>query len=188
MNKFLFLLPILGCATIRPHIQNDELLTFDGEQCKSELPVAILFDANFPEEWRNIVIDSANYWNTTFDKEFFIISPYTRSFGTAVFITFKNENKKDEGHIWSRDIATTAFPKPINGFIPYADVTFYSGWISILKNRAERESTARHELGHVLGLDHTPDMDCLLYPFVLPTDTPLTVCIRERELINKLYP
>ena len=67
-----------------------------------------------------------------------------------------------------------------------ADVTFFHGWFTSLSD-AEMETTARHELGHVLSFEHSTDPKCLMYFDILPTMNPKPACPAELKLLRETY-
>jgi predicted Zn-dependent protease len=70
---------------------------------------------------------------------------------------------------------------------PFADVKFFSGWL-FDESDADMETTARHELMHVLGLNHTDDRTCVMYPTIFRSEKPREMCPEELQMLREMYP
>lgn len=181
------LLPLLlvGCAWLQHPAASRYRI--DGAVYRLQLPAIILFETDVDYEYRQIVQRAAQYWNETLQQDIFELAPYSESMGSIVFVRLKDKMKTDPDHPDNEELADTALGTPIDGLLPFANVTFYQEWI-FHESASDMESTARHELAHAMGLDHIKDANCLMFWVIIHADQPRPACSEELQMLRSIYP
>jgi hypothetical protein len=151
---------------------------------RDTLPVALLFDASVAADDRETVERAARYWNAAIGGEVFETAPYPFVWGTMVFVSVDFDRPKNP--VTGREeLAVTRFGMAFDGALQDADVVFHIGFEN--ESDADQETTARHELAHVLGLNHIRDRACIMYPTILQRDAPQPACQTELDILRSLY-
>lgn len=187
MIKYMPLLALAGCTwlfSIPP-----DLLEDDNGPIQATIPVTIQFDEKFPKSDIPVVLAAASYWNKISGVRLF--TDELSVDGELLIVTASVENPTDKNAIQTNNkhphiIASTHTGRIEKARVKDAVITFYEAWLFFVTG-ADQESAARHELGHVLGLDHTTDPNCVMHASVIHDDTPRELCASERDLIRKMY-
>jgi len=82
-------------------------------------------------------------------------------------------------------LALTTYTFDENGRFIDADIQIDP---SLLQGDFNVDTALRHEVGHVLGLDHSAVLSAVMYPFVTPSDVPSTFDSDDRIAIAQTYP
>lgn len=131
-----------------------------------------------------LVEEGFDYWNKTLNRQVFVeVYPddyFNPHFPAQVTVYSAGEN----------------FPAPLGETKTYIRVATTSDdrhtvvlWKEFDELNLNSQRTAiRHEAGHVLGMSHSNDNDCLMYPSVSSDQSrPREACTREIELLRSFY-
>jgi Matrixin len=142
-----------------------------------QLPLALVFDTGMDAELERPLREAAAYWNIAAGRTLFVDATYAKpdDYNDIVFVQFKWASYSDPHHPDRTELAATS---------PDNVITLYLGFLE--QTDADRESTARHELGHVLGFDHSSLVECLMYPIIHPHWYPAELCREEKALLRVL--
>lgn len=142
-----------------------------------QFPISWSFDCAVTEDDRSVVRGSFDYWNTALSQKAFSENGDCNA-DTVVKVRTDPKPKPDK-------INTIADTNPI---LPRPIINLYGIWYG--KSDAWRDGVVRHEIGHILGLDHGEYRNCLMYP-VQRDDAPGykvdLACMREIQLIKEAY-
>lgn len=97
-----------------------------------------------------------------------------------VVISLTDELFKNQGAL-----AMTTYTFDGNGHFTDADIQI-DPWL--LKGDFNVDTALRHEVGHVLGLDHSAVLSAVMYPFVTTGDVPVAFDSDDRIAISNTYP
>lgn len=168
-----------------------------------QFPINYTFSCSFPDrrDLKDPVRKAFEYWERDIFKkkpgevfrevdgcgmETALSSPLPRA-----YIDFVQGFKKDKNDV----IADTSVDEhevrgPLKYVVNSGIITFYSGHYAV-NNMAFKQSTAEHEIGHLLGYKHINDKDCLMYPTFDDDDSsmvrPQVLCRKELRLFEELY-
>lgn len=156
-----------------------------------DYPLKFKFICGFPKYNKAEVIASFQYWDDLVDYKLF--KEVEECADRIEIMDYKNS---DTIYIdWSRQYSprstnhlATASVNNENTRIISAKITFWRPWI-ISDNQAQRITTARHEIGHVLGLEHIKKQKaCIMYPYIVHEDKFVKdVCDLEYKLFMEHY-
>jgi hypothetical protein len=59
---------------------------------------------------------------------------------------------------------------------------------SLFDGSVNAQAALEHEVGHTLGLDHSPVLSSVMYPYVGPEDTPVDLDVDDKIAISTIYP
>lgn len=145
-------------------------------QVPTQLPVAVVFAPGFSYELETPVRKAMAYWNEQAGAPVFVDGRYVDSDSANVaYVRFEWGAPDDPHHPERTELAITT---------PENVVTFYTGFLT--ETDPDRETTARHELGHVLGFDHAKLVECLMYPVIKPRWYPMPLCREETALLREM--
>jgi len=82
-------------------------------------------------------------------------------------------------------LAMTTYTFDENGHFTDADIQI-DPWL--FKGNFNVETALRHEVGHVLGLDHSAVLSAVMYPYVTSGDIPVSFASDDRIAIANAYP
>lgn len=146
------------------------------------------FGCNFPEEYRQLVRDSFDYWELVVDEPLFVERDdcvnyveldYEHNNIVVLYEDVRKKSKKNEGHV----VLGTASKKYDTRKVKNFTITYWKDWDK--KTEGKKVSTARHEVGHVLGLNHIDSEECIMYEFI--TKSFHEACKTEVDRILYLY-
>jgi hypothetical protein len=97
-----------------------------------------------------------------------------------VVVSLTDELFKNQGAL-----AMTTYTFDDNGHFTDADIQIDP---SLLQGHFNVDTALRHEVGHVLGLDHSAVLSAVMYPFVTTSDVPTAFDSDDRIAIAMTYP
>lgn len=182
----LLLLFIPDCAVHRAvHLRYSER----GVQAFRKLPINWNFSCDFPIHDRPAVREGFTYWNGVLGREVFkeadgcgldVLMQTDIPRVTVLFMQGPNPTHPE--------ILATANVGLFEGVPRSAVLRYYSPWAASTSMNSKR-SVSRHEVGHVLGFEHSDFGNCLMYPkidMVKYSRKPKQACneeIKESRLI-----
>lgn len=165
MRRWLLLLAVI-VGSCYPHQPVNMRFTEQGVMVFKNLPINWSFACDFPVEVRAPVREGFTYWNKMVGNTIFVempncgVSGLLTSEKPRVLVTFvPGMNQKDPHVLASADVGLFAG-------VPRSAVLRYYGTWADYKKLHSLESAARHEVGHVLGFDHSDWDRCLMFPTV----------------------
>jgi hypothetical protein len=141
------------------------------------LPIALIFDDSVGPDLQASVRKAAAYWNEQAGRPIFVDGRYALpdAYNDVALVRFEWASPDDPQHPERFELAVTSGDNV---------VTLYVGFQS--EADADQETTARHELGHVLGFDHAKLPECLMYPVIHPRWYPMPLCQEEKTLLKEI--
>lgn len=141
------------------------------------------FSCDFPEDFKNSARFGFDYWNMLAGRVVFTEQPCGEDIlrNVVVYYSDKSREGSDEMHF---TIAQTSF-----SFVgAIRTVTFFREWTAP-ENFMDTISVARHEVGHVLGFEHSDDKKCLMYPTIVEKRKSwnAVACEEERRIFRRYY-
>jgi len=97
-----------------------------------------------------------------------------------VLVSLTDDLFKDQGAL-----AMTTYTFDNSGHFTDADIQI-DPWL--LQGNFNVDTALRHEVGHVLGLDHSAVLSAVMYPYVTTSDVPVTFDSDDRIAIATTYP
>jgi hypothetical protein len=211
--KYFFSFLILSCGNkSNTSIEEDqsseehkfqEIENFLGRWPKEYFPLALIFD-NQLDSLKNNLFETLNAWNNA--------SPYMNFFENSteeisrVHLTEKNLNsyfknidlKQNQVSIhYLKDWNLLGFKENVLGsiYIKYKKIKdkeflLIEKAIIILNGSIpnfDLPSILLHEVGHLLGLDHHPEQDAVMYAYLSPHKKKHTLIEEEINTLNDLY-
>lgn len=199
MKTVLLLLMLTGCATVFGRLETvapPQATGLEGELVRIATPATLYLDCSLTQDQQVMVTEAAEYWNTAVGKKLIVVEPecgvpedsYATVEGTTIKVQFLDLRVVDPRHGEPYVEAAATHLDTNNGLIYHATISLYRTWLQIGYGR-KQASIIRHELGHVLGLDHTEDRRCLMY-FSNTYDSPdfiTQACGAEVRLLRSIY-
>lgn len=112
-------------------------------------PIIWSFDCSFPEKLQDEVRHGFDYWDHLVGFDIFEEATCD-SFLADVRVSYINDFSKNK-RWWAAANSVM--------------IRFYMTW-GMTKDPYIRTSVSRHEVGHVLGLDHNDEEECLMHPHI----------------------
>ena len=109
-----------------------------------------------------------------------VVAAASRPSEGNVIISLADELFKNQGAL-----AMTTYTFDDNGHFTDADIQI-DPWL--LQGDFNVDTALRHEVGHVLGLDHSAVLSAVMYPFVTTSDVPVAFDSDDRIAIALSYP
>ena len=136
------------------------------------------------------ILRAAAYWNRVLGQSVFLVAPYAFEQGAICRLEMADEQPADPDRPHRVEIAKTyTSPLILRGgtlHSTFVRVTFFNYFFTL--DEVDQENVARHEFGHVLGLEHIDDTACLLYPDALFLGHVRDGCPSELDLARAMYP
>ncbi|XP_024965187.1 metalloendoproteinase 1-like, partial [Cynara cardunculus var. scolymus] len=131
---------------------------------KSDLTYA--FASGFPNNRIPPIVRAFNRWSS--GTRYFTFSRVNNIMGADIKVSFQRGNHGDGASFdGPGGILAHAFA-PTDGRVHYdADDTFSNG-PGPVPNVIDFETVSVHEIGHLLGLDHSNDMNAAMYAYIYP--------------------
>lgn len=129
-------------------------------------PLYWAFACDFPNDKQQIVREAFDYWNGLAGKELFEeTSCHLRDTlqDQDLMLTILAADKwPDQGpEVWAITSGVNVHGNFIGG-----KMVFLHPWLAKPEEWLVMASVARHEVGHVIGFDHSTREDCLMYEYV----------------------
>ena len=179
----LLCLLLTGCHWLY-HYPIEQIKTYSSPD-HATLPAVLVFDDTVEPDEQKVIQRAAAYLHQVLGIDAFEVSPYSVSDGTMVLVEVKEARPSDPASRLE-ELAVSQLSPLTDGTVPFAHVTFFSAWL-FNESDADMETTARHELMHVLGLNHTEDRSCIMYSVILPMDAPRPACPDELQKLKEIY-
>ena len=116
-----------------------------------------------------------------------------KSIGSNISIRDLYSSQKSEANVivtvknYTGAVAlTTNYPSKTSSIYTGAKIEYNQNLFESLTTTSERVNSASHELGHVLGLDHTTTSSASVMKYYIQSDTPLPTAFDLAEL-DKIY-
>lgn len=160
----------------------------NGEPVKlCQIPVLIFENAYLDPRVFAAMRDSIEYWNKEIGKQILLSvdDPLPRQIQHIVFVVEQNGPLDNQacGRTLSEYIER-------NGCIERSTIIFYKecyGDKNNIIDNARIVSIARHELGHLMGLDHVEESNDLMHPQPWPFKHPISASPEAISLLKSYY-
>lgn len=154
------------------------------------LPILWSFDCEFPEQYKMIIKNAFAYWEGHVNsrplfeerKDCSISDFFDGTTDGGIGIIIDDEQKFLD-------------KIPLHGIAPIVvkNDSVYAGLVVLfpvwkqLNNELLQESVVRHEIGHLLGLDHNNNKSCLMYKTIDFDENKKGACLQEIKTIKQFY-
>lgn len=109
-----------------------------------------------------------------------VVSPMSKTQDGKIGVSLAEDLFRDQGAL-----AMTTYTFDATGRFIDADIQIDP---SLMTGNYNIDTALRHEVGHVLGLDHSGVLSAVMYPFVTTGDTPIAFDTDDRIIIAATYP
>lgn len=176
-NPLILLLILLTSCASSPQDKCGFLKNNFGERIswKGNVPVTLIFHESFPEEYKEAAEFAVQSWNKKAGKTILQLStavirgpiiPAKDALNIIYYDTNFSGKKVEQAYANLKSIGDQI--KDVDIVINAKDYTFYTSKNPI-RNAINIETLLVHEMGHLLGLDHTRESSHIMYPY-LPTN------------------
>lgn len=163
-----------------------------GENTWEEVPILWSFECSFPKAHKDTVRHAFKYWDdmTSFDLFLEVRSCFIDFPIDTPFIVVSAKNVTCPRTERCSNIIAEAY-RPTCGDTYYCTtfITFWKPWFDYFDTA--KLPVAIHEIGHILGMDHVPRGDCIMYFSMSQFDWDKRACAREikefKERYERLY-
>jgi len=189
--KFLFAILISLLLSCQDTTLKSVRWRADGNQIAflREDSVVFAFHCTFPEEEKFAVRDGFDYWNGIIGRGFFVEKENcvnddpSNPVNAKIIAMFL-----DADSFSGPQILASTYVKYSDTIPEYATIWFYPSWIDA--SDFGKASTARHEVGHTLGLNHSDFEKCLMFSKLdmrVYNEKLKTVCKDEETEVKRIY-
>ena len=156
-----------------------------------DLPIEWSFTCDFPWNYKETVRDSFDYWDGMVERQLFVENPKCVWDEEMAWPAWKNHvvvswrdhrnarNPRTRGTAY-RDTHYDNLYRMYSGKIVYWKPWFKYG-------QAQRRTTARHEVGHILGFHHIVYKDCIMFRYSESNQPTKKACDVEIKELRRLY-
>lgn len=133
---------------------------------KSNMPIRIKLDSNWPEEWRSPVINAIEKWNSALRKE---VVKLEQSENTGSTLEWTKSWPADRSRMQGVTTLTYSGYQILSAKIKInaQDYVYFDSDPNAEK-KLHLESLIVHEIGHSLGLKHNENKSAVMQPYLLP--------------------
>ncbi len=146
-------------------------------------PLPWAFACEFPPALRPAPRAAFAYWSAAAGRTLFEEQPCISAGQgiTGVLVQLADSTRVDGA---AEDPFTMGFTFPsfADGAVLGASITYYPEWAA--SDLGSQTSSARHEVGHVLGFGHAAEPTCIMYPQSTPGEE---LCPAETAAVATLY-
>lgn len=155
-------------------------------------PLHWSFSCDFPKKHKRVVREGFAYWEKILGKPMFVedrcgvadfFIPGKRR-GIAVVISDVPEYKVVKGKRWT--LWAAAPMATFSNDILSGLIVFFPMW-QTETNSGLRRSVVRHEIGHILGFDHSSSRKCLMYEVIDSNEFDKGLCLAEIKRLHEVY-
>jgi hypothetical protein len=176
-----------GCR--RPPADFVPMYVEDGHQATvRKLPMRWSFDCDFPREKRTYVRAGFDYWNGLLDRTFFVEDKCDTWDGQSAGLRISRSAVRHPKDCDAFSILAVTQREIGKRGLSAAQIIYYPVWFQC-GDENELVATSRHELGHVLGFNHFPWKECLMYHNVVDGSVgePKRMCFEEILTFLRFY-
>lgn len=194
-ERLLPVLLLLAVPACQPSCQPTQAVNFRQRngipQIFARTPVLWSLDCAFPPKTAPQARDAFRYWNLLLGWDLFQESEQCGAFGAAfrgspfVLVAWFDAEHED-----GPEIMGSAQTDGFGSTVESGRVGYYRSWSNALSDSV-RLSAARHEVGHVVGFDHSDFKRCLMYGSLdsrAYESRPKAACKEEVDEVRKQYP
>ncbi len=171
LATILFLFSVSSCTVLRDRpislykkVKNTKISLH-----RCGLPVIYLINKDVPENVKTIIIRSFKYWDDLTEKNLFFYMGITNwssdDIRSGIIVVVDIKELKTVEHEANGALAyTNLIWYTISGCLSNGGITIYKSSLELSDDRLE--SIIKHEVGHILGLGHSPHSRDLMHEVI----------------------